>query len=100
MPHDRAAMLAELLVADPEAWCRLKGAIAILALPDLHRKHQGEFKRLIEIQVEPGVWEAADRVIFDTGAIIFAHGVNGHTKRYAFDLNAVPEWRIANPAST
>jgi hypothetical protein len=95
MPNDRATVMHTLLEADPEAWARLQGAIAILALPSVRCVDRSQATRLIEIEVEPDVWEVADRVTFAERAVIFAHGVNGHTKRYPFDLGAIPNWRMA-----
>ena len=94
MPNERSIVLASLLDSDPEAWSRLKGAMAILALPSVRCADRSQATRLIEIEVEPGVWEAADRVTVTPEAVIFAHGVNGHTKQYPFDLGAIPQWRL------
>ena len=95
MPNDRSIALASLLDSDPEAWSRLKGAMAILALPSVRCADRSQATRLIEIEVEPDVWEVADRVTFAERAVIFAHGVNGHTKLWTFDLGAIPSWRMA-----
>ena len=94
MPPDRHEILQSILERDPEAWARLKGALAILALPSVRCADRSQATRLIEIEVEPGVWEVADRVTFVERAVIFAHGVNGHTKQYPFDLGAIPQWRL------
>lgn len=98
MPNDRAIVLSHLLEVDPEAWCRLKGAIAILSLPSLRRPDRTSCHRMIEVEVEPGVWELADRVTFAELAVVFVHGVNGHTKRYTFDVHAIPRWRTSETA--
>ena len=92
---DRREILESILARDPEAWSRLQGAMAILALPSVRCADRSQATRLIEIEVEPGVWEAADRVTVTPEAVIFAHGVNGHTKHYPFDLGAIPQWRVA-----
>lgn len=95
MPNDRTAVMQALLESDPEAWACLQGAVAILALPSVRCEDRSQATRLIEIEVEPDVWEVADRVTFAERAVIFAQGVNGHTKRYTFDLGAIPQWRLA-----
>lgn len=95
MPTDRAILLTALLASDPEAWARLKGAIAILALPSVRCEDRSQATRLIEIEVN-GEWELADRVTLTPEAVIFAHGVNGHTKRWPFDIGSIPQWRVSD----
>jgi hypothetical protein len=96
MPPDHRAILQTILEADPEAWARLKGAMAVLALPSVRCEDRAQATRLIEIEVD-GAWEIVDRVTVTPEAVIFAHGVNGHTRRWPFDRHAIPQWRIARP---
>lgn len=95
MKNDRVTVMQSLLASDPEAWARLSGVMAILALPHVAHADRTTRAQLIEIEVQHNVWEHVDRVTITPEAIIFAHGVNGHTKRWPFSFGDIPRWRMA-----
>lgn len=91
--------MAGLLDTDVEAWSRLSGLLAMLALPPV-RCDDGRYqRRLIEIEIAPGSdkWTAIDGLTIEPTRLIFYTGMNGTRRQWVFVRpEGVPRWRAPN----
>jgi hypothetical protein len=87
------AMRAARQIEDSQAAARVLGLMSVLSLPPLRRLDGTWAKAGIEIEIEPGVWQAVDRIVIEERRLIFLWGFNGHSGERSYDRERVPEWR-------
>jgi hypothetical protein len=85
-----ASIVAERELED---WSRLKGLLAMLALPPRRGRDNAYRKPAVEVEVEPGEWRAVEDIVLDADGMTFSFGANGHRVEYRFAL--CPRWRTA-----
>lgn len=92
---DTEMLMGQLLRTDAEAWASLRGLMAVLALPPVHCADGAQRKRVVEVEIAPGVWQVVDSIAIEEHRIRFWH-TNGVRAEFVFLRmdNAVPRWRI------
>ncbi len=79
---------------ESNAWAKLRGLMAVLALPPV-RFADGVFrKRLIEVEIAEGTWAAVNAIAVEPERLVFWFGINGERVEYVFPRSHVPNWRI------
>jgi len=92
--NDRDTFMAKLIEEDVEAWARLQGLLAMLALPPM-REDDGVVRRiLVEIEVSPNKWVPIEGVTIEPHRLIFHYGTNGTRVQYPYAReDGIPRWR-------
>lgn len=95
--HDTTARaMAELHERDPEAWARLRGAMAVLALPPV----AGHERREIEIQIANDRWQRVDGVsVMLDGVAFWSRAGQGSQEFFFRASEGVPQWRTPAPTT-
>jgi hypothetical protein len=92
--HVTRQFMVRLLEEDPEAWARLSGLMATLALPPLRHFDGSSRKPSVEIEITPGVWALVDALAIESNRLLFWYGENGTRREYVFPKAAgIPRWR-------
>lgn len=91
-----ALHMSALLQDNVEDWARLKGLMAMLALPGVRDPASDTFNsRVVQIEIRHEVWTAIDAVAIDAERLIFWVGTNGSRQEFVFRRSeGVPRWRM------
>lgn len=74
---------------------RLRGVMAMLALPAVRTKGGAYRRRDVEIEVAPDQWERIDGVSIESERVTFHRGTNGTRREWVFlRIERMPEWRV------
>lgn len=88
--------MSSLLQEDAEGWSRLKGLMAMLALPGVRNPESNTLQnRVVQIEIRRDVWTAIDAVAIEAERVIFWVGTNGSRQEFVFRRSeGVPQWRM------
>jgi hypothetical protein len=82
-----------MMTMDTESWARLMGVMSMLALPPV-RCGGVERRRIVEIELSPGVWQCVDGVSITSDSITF-FSMNGVRHEWKFTTGEpTPRWRV------
>ncbi len=76
---------------------RVKGLLAVLALPAVRDEEGRERRRVVEIEYRPGQWEQVDGCSVDGDKLIFWRGRNGTSVQFSCPPSRCPPWRMDRP---
>lgn len=91
--------VTDLAYVRAERDARLRGLVAVLRLPPLRMPDGSQRRRLVELEVVPGVWRAVSTLALEGDTVTLLDARAGVVHEYRFRAGRLPPWRFVRWAS-